>query len=57
MLICEECGCASGELGRGWAAFVVDDPDGREPPTIVVYCPVCAAAEFGHRAEAADDYA
>jgi hypothetical protein len=56
MLESEECGCVSGELGRGWAAFVADDPDDPEPPPIIVYCPVCAAAEFGHRPEASEDH-
>jgi hypothetical protein len=56
LLRCEECGHASGELGRGWAAFVADDPDDPEPPTIIIYCPVCAAAEFVHRPEVAENY-
>jgi predicted nucleic-acid-binding Zn-ribbon protein len=56
VLICEKCGCASFELGRGWAAFVVDYPDDPDPTAIVVYCPVCATAEFGHRPEAAEEY-
>jgi len=32
----------------GWVAFRVDLPD--EPPAeVIVYCPVCAAREFGQR--------
>jgi hypothetical protein len=27
LLICAECGCASDELGRGWAAFTGEDSD------------------------------
>ena len=57
LLVCTECGCVSGELGRGWAAHVLRDPDDPlDPPTIAVYCPPCAASEFGHRPEAADSY-
>jgi hypothetical protein len=56
LLVCDE-------FGRGWAAFVADDldetneTDGSDPPNIVlVYCPVCAAAEFAHRPEQAEEY-
>lgn len=56
MLYCEECGCCSGELGTGWVAYVCDDPDGVDEPRIVVYCPPCAASEFGYRPAFADTY-
>ena len=56
MLYCQECGCCSGELGKGWAAFVADDPDDDDPPEIVVYCPPCAASEFGYRPDLAEAY-
>ena len=56
MLYCVECGCCSGELGKGWVAFVGEDPDGIDPPRTVVYCPVCAAAEFGYRPDVAASY-
>jgi hypothetical protein len=49
MLYCDECGCCSGELGTGWAAFVADDPDDLAPPSIVVYRPPGAANEFDYR--------
>ena len=55
LLYCVECGCCSGELGRGWVAFVADDPD-NPPPEIITYCPPCAASEFGYRPEAAQSY-
>jgi hypothetical protein len=56
-LTCIECGCVSGELGRGWAAYLTRDPDSpRDPPGIVLYCPPCAASEFGHRPDAAEAY-
>lgn len=59
LLYCIECGCCSGELGRGWVAFRCDDPDpdeGDEEPAVSVYCPPCAAAEFGYRPDVADTY-
>ena len=46
-----QCGCCSGELGKGWAAFRCDDPDEGQGPEIAIWCPVCAAAEFGYRPE------
>jgi hypothetical protein len=53
VLYCIECGCCSGELGKGWVAFRCDDPDPDEPddgrPMIAIYCPVCAAREFGYQ--------
>jgi len=61
VLYCVECGCCSGELGKGWAAFRCDDPDDRVDPddsdsAFAVYCPVCAAAEFGYRPDVAARY-
>jgi hypothetical protein len=51
VLYCVECGCCS-ELGRGWVATRCDDPD----PDIALYCPPCAAAEFGFRPDVAANY-
>jgi hypothetical protein len=56
VLYCEECGCWSGELGKGWVAYPCRDPDGVDEPQLVVYCPPCAAAEFGYRPASAADY-
>jgi hypothetical protein len=56
MLVCQECGCASGELGKGWVAFICEDPDGVDEPCIGTYCPPCANNEFGYRPEVADGY-
>jgi hypothetical protein len=56
LLYCEDCGCCSGELGKGWAAWLCDDPDGVDEPRIAVYCPPCAAAEFGYRPDVAASY-
>jgi len=49
MLYCVACGCCSGELGKGWAAFRCDDPEDGQGPEIAIWCPVCAAAEYGYR--------
>lgn len=49
MLYCVECGCCSGELGQGWVAYACDDPDGIDESRIAIYCPACAATEFGYR--------
>ena len=56
MLYCIECGCCSGELGKGWVAFRCDDPDETEAPALALYCPPCAAAEFGYRPDIAENY-
>jgi len=60
VLYCVECGCCSGELGKGWVAFRCDDypdPDeGEGGPAVAVYCPPCAAAEFGYRPDVAATY-
>ena len=58
MLYCIECGCCSGELGKGWVAVRCNDPDPdvHHPPAIALYCPPCAAAEFGYRPDAAANY-
>ena len=42
MLYCVECGCCSGELGKGWVAFRCDEPDpdeGDAEPGVAVYLP------------------
>ena len=56
MLYCVECGCCSGELGKGWVAFRCDDPEDDEGPEVAIWCPVCAAAEFGYRPDIAAMY-
>jgi hypothetical protein len=56
MLTCVECGCCSGELGRAWSAWLCEDPDGVDEPLIAVYCPPCAAREFGYRPDVAANY-
>jgi hypothetical protein len=49
LLICEECGRLSGDQARGWAAFLGEDAEGREPRSVEVFCPSCAAEEFDYR--------
>ena len=56
MLYCVECGCCSGEIGKGWTAFHCDDPNGSEQPRIALYCPPCAASEFGYKPDVAARY-
>ncbi len=60
MLFCIECGCCSGELGKGWVAFRCDDPDPDEPndgeAMLAVYCPPCATREFGYRPDVGATY-
>ena len=56
LLICDECGCASDAHAAGWAAFTGEDPNGLEPTSVVITCPVCAAREFEWRPENADGF-
>lgn len=57
MLVCVECGCCTTELGQGWVALRGDDPDDpHADAAIAVYCPVCAASEFGVRPDFAAHY-
>ena len=56
MSYCVECGCCSAELGKGWVAFRCDDPDDGDGPDIAIWCPVCAAEEFGYRPDIAATY-
>jgi hypothetical protein len=55
-LHCEHCGC-SGKLGTGRVTFVRSDFDEiGDKPWFGEYCPPCAAALFGYRPEAAENY-
>jgi hypothetical protein len=57
VLYCVECGCCSGELGKGWVAMRCGDPDDPDDvPTVALYCPPCASAEFGYRPDIAARY-
>jgi hypothetical protein len=47
-LVCEECGARSGARADGWRGYLVDlDDDGEDE--VVLYCPRCAAREFGEK--------
>lgn len=46
-----ECGLASVDEARGWRAYLADvDDDGQDD--VVLYCPACAAHEFGENFDA-----
>ncbi len=47
MLRCEECGAVATDAAVGWRAYRVFDPEEDDAPEVVIYCPVCAAHEFG----------
>jgi hypothetical protein len=49
VVYCAQCGIASGGRWERWRAYRIDDPELNEPPAIALFCPVCAAAEFGSR--------
>lgn len=57
MLYCIDCGCCS-ELGQGWVAMRCGDPDDTadSEPAIALYCPPCAAEEFGHKPDVGAKY-
>ena len=55
VLRCEACGCVSVD-GSGWVGKTAFDPDEDAAPSAVVYCPPCAATEFGYRPEQAGGY-
>jgi hypothetical protein len=46
-LACVECGREQAGGERGWRAYLTTDED--EPAEALVYCPACAAREFGRR--------
>jgi hypothetical protein len=46
MLVCAECGCIDDEKAAGWRGYREDLPDEDEQPSLVFFCPSCAAREF-----------
>lgn len=54
MLECVSCGCYAAKPGNDWVAYHVDDFDGIDGSRGAVFCPPCAAAEFGRRDVAAN---
>ena len=55
MLECDFCGCYAPKPGRGWVAYREKD-DASDEQAVMVYCPPCAAAVFGHRPDLAATY-
>jgi hypothetical protein len=55
MLECDFCGCYSEKPSKGWVACRMDDRV-IETPFVAVYCPPCAASQFGHRPGLAATY-
>jgi hypothetical protein len=45
-LVCLECGCQADPRARGWRALIGGGYEG-EPREVGVFCPECAAREFG----------
>jgi Zn finger protein HypA/HybF involved in hydrogenase expression len=50
-LVCEECRRESEGSAEGWRSYLTA-ADEEEPETAAIYCPACAAREFGDREEA-----
>jgi hypothetical protein len=48
-LLCVECGREQRDGERGWRAVLTTDKDepNYEPAEAIIYCPDCAAREFG----------
>jgi hypothetical protein len=47
VLKCVECGATMNEQTPNWRAYIADPDEDDEGPFVVVYCPQCAAREFG----------
>jgi hypothetical protein len=46
VLVCAECGCIDDGKAAGWRGYREDLPDEDEQPSLVFFCPSCAAREF-----------
>jgi len=46
MLLCAECGRSNDGEAAGWRGYRDDLPDEDEQPSLVFFCPSCAAREF-----------
>jgi hypothetical protein len=46
-LVCIECGALSDLRAEGWRAYLAFLQEEDELPGVVVFCPRCAALEFG----------
>lgn len=47
VLRCVECGRIADPEAGGWRAYRDDVPDEGDAPSAAMYCPECAAREFG----------
>lgn len=50
-MVCQECRREADPDADGWRAFIADDPRTDEAAAVAVYCPGCAAREFGPAGE------
>jgi hypothetical protein len=46
VLVCVECGRVADDEAAGWRAYRDDVPDEDDPPSIAIFCPMCAGREF-----------
>jgi hypothetical protein len=46
-LFCVECGTLSDHKAERWRAYIAFIEEDDESPEVAVYCPDCAAFEFG----------
>ena len=56
MFECGFCGCFAFHVGKGWAAYHRDEPEGFDESRVAVFCPPCAAAMHGLLPEVAATY-
>jgi hypothetical protein len=49
VLVCEECGAWSDHEARGWTGYIAQEVDGDGSTSVLIFCPECAALEFGNR--------
>ena len=52
MLRCQGCQCTS-ESGPGWVAMLGHDVENGPEPSVVLFCPPCAARMLGYESRAA----
>ena len=47
VLVCVECAAEAPPSAVGWRAVLAVGDEDTEVPEVAVYCPTCAAMEFG----------
>jgi hypothetical protein len=47
MFRCEECSSTAEDYSPGWRAYIAEPDESDDGEFVVVYCPQCAAREFG----------